>query len=904
METANIIPIYIEEEMRSSYLDYAMSVIISRALPDVRDGLKPVHRRILYAMLKEGLTAGKKFSKCAGVVGEVLKKYHPHGDSAVYGSLVRMAQPWNLRYPLIDGQGNFGSVDGDPPAAYRYTECRMKHVSEYLLSDIEKNTVDFSPNFDDTTEEPDVLPSRIPNLLINGGEGIAVGMASSIPPHNLREVIEGTIKLIENPDLTLVELMECIPAPDFPTGGVIYGVSPVVQVYKTGRGILKIRSRVHTEVIKGSRGDNEALVIDEIPYQVNKAKLIEKIAELVNDKKIEGIARLRDESDRHGMRIVIETKRGVLPEIVLNQLYKMTQLEESYGVTMRAIVDGSPKILNLQEILQCFIEHRRVVVTRRTKFELEKARARLHILEGLRIALTNIEEVIAMIRAADSTAEAKEQLIARFALSDIQAQHILDMPLKRLTGLERQAIEDEYNELLALIDSLLKLLADSKEIDKVIVQELTEIKDNFGDERRTGIEQFAEELEIEDLIAEEDMVVTVSHRGYLKRCSPNLFRAQSRGGRGAGGIKNLTEDYEDFIQEIFVASTHANLFVFTNKGRLFSFKVYKIPETSRTARGRAIVNMVGIENDERVTALLPVRQFEENKKVVMVTKKGIIKRVNLMDFSNVRSNGLKATVLLEGDELISTLITNGEEDIMLSTAKGMTIRFRQDKVRVMSRQARGVKGIRMKPGDYVVGAVVVSPPTEEERAEEERRLLEEGVAQEFSDITDDSTESQEEDELAEDVEESNEDNEIAEEEETSEEGGDELDEEPLDAESLEAKPVGRRLALLSVSENGYGKRTLMSRYRVTGRGCQGCKDFKTQGRNGLVIGSCEVEETHQVMLTTTTGRIIRMPVSDIRVIRHGQGVRLIKLDEGEKVASIAKIVDDSSGQDETTEEEK
>lgn len=834
-ENTNVIPINIEDEMRGSYMDYAMSVIIGRALPDVRDGLKPVHRRILYAMFGEGLTSNKKFSKCAGVVGEVLKRLHPHGDSAVYDALVRMAQSWNLRYPLIDGQGNFGSIDGDSAAAYRYTECRMKALAEAMLADIDKNTVDFSPNFDDSSEEPVVLPSRVPNLLVNGAEGIAVGMASKIPPHNLKEVVAATIKLLQNPNCTVDDLMECVPGPDFPTAGIIYGSAPIRQIYETGRGLLQLRAKLHVERLKTNKREAEAIVVDEVPYQVNKAKLVEKIAELVNEKKIDGISRLRDESDRRGIRVVIELKRDAVADVVINQLFKLTPLQRTFGVTMLAIVKGRPQVLSLREMLSEFIDHRREVIVRRTRYELSKAKARLHILEGLRIALDNIDEVIKLIRASESTQSAKEELIARFALSDIQAQQILDMPLRRLTGLERQAIEEEHAELLALVEKYTKILNDPAEVDRVATEELEEISERFGDERRTAIEQHGEDIDLEDMIAEEDQVVSISHRGYAKRCATSIYRAQRRGGKGVMGTKKLAEDDEDFVSELFVASTHAYLLVFTTKGRLHWLKVYNLPEAGRTARGRAIVNMLPFDEDEQVSAILPVRNFEEGKSVVMVTKQGVIKRVDLMDFSNVRRGGIKATLLDEGDTLIGVRLTEGNRDCVISMKSGMAIRFKETDVRVMGRISRGVRAVTLDADDEVVNIATVP---RDERAE-----LPEGV-------------------------------------------------EPTETTAPEGMD---RYALLTICRNGYGKRTLISEYRLQSRGGKGVIDIKTTDRNGPVVGSCRVDEDDHVMLITTAGKVIRIAANNISLIgRNTQGVRVINLDEGEAVAAVARVAEGAS----------
>ena len=821
MESTNIIPINIEDEMRGSYIDYAMSVIVGRALPDVRDGLKPVHRRILYAMLREGLTSSKKYSKCAGVVGEVLKHYHPHGDLAVYHALARMAQYWNLRYPLIDGQGNFGSIDGDSPAAYRYTECRMQALAEHLLDDIDKETVDFQPNFDDSITEPTVLPSRVPNLLINGAEGIAVGMASSIPPHNITEVIKGVIALVKNPDISVDDLMQIIPAPDFPTGGIIYGTEVLKKIYHTGRGILKIRGKVRIE--EGPK-ESERIVFDELPFQVNKAKLVEKIAELVNQKRIEGISKLRDESDRNGMRVVVELKRDAVTDVVLNQLYKLTPLQKSYGVTMLAIVEGKPKILSLKDSLGCFVNHRQDVIVRRSRFELKKAEARLHILEGLRTALDNIEEVIKLIRASESSAIAKAGLKERFQLSDIQAQHILDMPLKRLTGLERKAIEDEYEEVTANINRLKEILGDSKEVDKIVITELEEILSKYGDTRKTEIEETGEEIDYEDLIAEEEMVVSISHRGYAKRCSPSNYKAQKRGGKGVRGTKKLSEGDEDFVSELFVASTHAYLLVFTSAGKLHWIKVYNLPEAGRTARGRAIVNMLKLGDEEKVSAILPVKEFEDGKYVVMATKQGYVKRVNLMDFSNVRNGGIRATNLDEGDELVGVTLTEGDADCIMSTASGMAIRFSEDDARVMGRTARGSRGIKIKDTDQVVSLIAVKSDLEEETA------------------------------------------------------------------------------LLTACEHGYGKRTKVSEYRRQSRGGKGVIDIKTDSRNGEVVETIKVRDSDEMMIVTTSGKIIRMEASGVSLIgRNTKGVRLIGLDENEKVATVGRIADSVQAEEELDE---
>ena len=642
MESATIIPVWLEQELQGSYLDYAMSVIVSRALPDVRDGLKPVHRRILYAMLQEGLTPDKKHSKCAGVVGEVLKKFHPHGDDAVYDALVRLAQSWSLRYPMIDGQGNFGSIDGDPPAAYRYTECRMEKIAEEMLSDIEKETVDFSPNFDETTDEPVVLPTRVPNLLINGSDGIAVGMTAKIPPHNLGEVIEATCILLENPHATLEELMEVLPGPDFPTGGTIIGKTGIKKAYLTGQGSFKIRAKTHIETITTETRKVEAIIVDEIPYQKQKAAMVESIAHLVRDKKVEGISKIRDESDRTGMRIVFELKRDANPEVVLNQLYQHSSLQESYSIMLRAIVNKRPRILGVSDVLRCFIDHRREVVARRSQFELAKAKARNHIVEGLLKALDVIDKIIETIRNSDTTAEARAALMANFGFSEIQANHILDMPLKKLTGLERKSLQEENIALLLDITRLEALLADTKAIDGVVKEELQEIKAKFQDKRRTNIEEDMGEILDEDLIEEEPMLVTISHKGYIKRCQIDTYKAQRRGGKGIQGTKKLDGGVEeDFVTEMFSASTHASLLIFTSNGKVFSKRVFELPEVERTARGKAIINLVPLDDGERVTTVLPIRHLTEPGAVVLVTKQGYIKRVDLSDFSDVRSSGLE-----------------------------------------------------------------------------------------------------------------------------------------------------------------------------------------------------------------------------------------------------------------------
>lgn len=698
------IPVNIEEEMKVSYLDYAMSVIIGRALPEVRDGLKPVQRRILYAMFREGLLPGKKYSKCAGVVGEVLKKYHPHGDTAVYDALVRLAQDFNMRYPLVDGQGNFGSIDGDPPAAYRYTEARLAKIAEELLSDIDKETVDFIPNFDETTEEPKVLPSRIPNLIINGSSGIAVGMTTNIPPHNLGEVIDGLVYLLENPDATVNELMNFIKGPDFPTGGVIHGITGIREAYEHGRGLIKIRAKARVE--KEYRG-GENIIISELPYQVNKARLIEKIAELVRDKKIEGISEIRDESDRDGIRIVLELKRGEMAEVILNNLYKHTQMESTFGVIMLALVGGQPHVLNLKRLLSHFLQHRRDVVIRRTRYELRKAEERAHILEGLKIALDHLDEIISLIRASKSPDEAKEGLMARFPLTEIQAQAILDMKLQRLTGLEREKIVNEYRETLKEIERLRSILSSDALVSKIIKDELTEIKSKYADDRRTEITEEIKEITIEDLITEEDMVITLSHHGYIKRNPLSAYRSQRRGGKGLTGMETKEEDY---VEQLFIGSTHDYMLFFSNLGRLYWLKTYQIPEAGRTAKGKALVNLLTLSEGERITTALPIRDFKEGY-LVMFTKKGMVKKTPLEEYSNPRGKGIIAVNLDEGDELIAVRKTNGQNDFIIGTREGLSIRFNEEDVRPMGRTARGVIGIRLQEGDEVVSAEVIETNT-------------------------------------------------------------------------------------------------------------------------------------------------------------------------------------------------
>jgi len=799
------VPVYIEDEMRQSFMAYAMSVIISRALPDVRDGLKPVHRRVLYAMYDMGNTWDKPYKKSARLVGDIMGKYHPHGDTAIYDTIVRMAQDFNMRYPSIDGQGNFGSIDGDSPAAMRYTEIRMARLAEEILADIEKETVDFIPNYDDTLKEPAVLPSRIPNLLVNGAAGIAVGMATNIPPHNLGEVIDGLIAMVQNPDITIKQLMKHIPGPDFPTGGFIHGKEPIVQAYSEGKGIIQMRGKAFTETIK--RTGKEQIVISEIPFMVNKKRLIEQIAELVNEKKIEGIGDIRDESDREGMRIVIELKRDSVPDIILNQIYKHTALQDSFGVNMLAIVEGKPKLLNLKEALKAFLDHRREVVTRRTAYDLRKAEERLHILEGYRIALDNLDAVITLIRNSADPKVAKEGLMSNFGLSDIQEQAILDLRLQRLTGLERDKIMEEHRETGELIGKLGAILADEKEIYKIIVEELNKIKEQYGDERRTQIVARSEDISIEDLMVDEDMAVTISHEGYIKRNPVTLYRAQRRGGKGKIGT---TTKEEDFVEDLFIASMHSYILFFTTIGKVYWIKVHELPQASRAAKGKPIVNLLNLEPGERVSAFLSVREFVDGRYVIFATKKGLIKKTDLMSYSNPRSSGIRAIGLEDGDELIGVKLTDGQQEIILSTLDGQSIRFKEEQVRPTGRGTYGVVAMRLDEGDAVV--------------------------------------------------------------------------------SMEMLSHGANI--LTVSENGYGKRTEMDEYRLQSRGGKGIITMKATDKTGRVVGGQQVTEDDQLMLVTNKGKIIRLRIKDIRVIgRNTQGVRLIDLEEGERVVSLARLAE-------------
>ena len=703
LEQLNKISVNIEDEMKRSYMDYAMSVIVGRALPDVRDGLKPVHRRCLFAMYDMNNDWNKPYKKSARVVGDVIGKYHPHGDTAVYDTLVRMAQDFSLRYPLVDGQGNFGSIDGDRPAAMRYTEIRMEQLAHELLADLEKETVEHGPNYDDSLKEPLVLPSKFPNLLVNGSSGIAVGMATNIPPHNLTEVIDGIIAVIANPQLSFEELVEFIPGPDFPTGGFIYGRDGIMSAYRTGRGIIQMRAKVVIETQK--KTERQSIVVIEIPYQVNKARLVEKIAELVKEKKLEGISDLRDESDREGMRVVIELKKDENPTIILNHLYKQTQMQSSFGIIMLAIVNSRPRVLSLRETIDFFVEHRKEIVTRRTIFDLKKAEARAHILEGLRIALDNLDEVIALIKASASPAEAKSGLMARFELSDLQAQAILDMRLHRLTGLERDKIMEELREILKYISRLKEILGSESEILKIIVGELVELKEKFGDNRRSEIVLQTADISLEDTIVEEDMVVTISHTGYIKRNAVTLYRAQRRGGKGKTGMKTKEED---FVEQLFIASTKDYLMFFTDAGKVYWLKVYEIPEAGRAARGKAIVNLLNLAAGEKITTILAVKEFVEDKFIMMATRHGVVKKTSLMEYSHPRVGGIIAVNLDEGDKLITVALTDGRQDVLLASKNGKSIRFKEEDVRTVGRVSRGVRGMSLEGDDLVIGMAILN----------------------------------------------------------------------------------------------------------------------------------------------------------------------------------------------------
>lgn len=804
-----VLPVNIEETMKRAYLDYSMSVIVGRALPDVRDGLKPVHRRILYAMFREGLLSNKKYSKSAGVVGEVLKKFHPHGDSAVYDSLVRMAQEWNLRYPLIDGQGNFGSIDGDSAAAYRYTEARLTKIAEEMLADIDKETIDYRPNFDGSVDEPSVLPTRIPNLLINGSAGIAVGMATNIPPHNLGEIVAGLILLIDKPDTALEEIQTVIQGPDFPTGGFILGREGIRQAYATGRGKVLLQAR--TLVEKGARkGAKDAIIVTEIPYSVNKSRLLEEIARLVQSKKIEGITDLRDESDRDGIRIVMELRRNEIAEVVLNQLFKHTSLRTTFGIILLSLIHNQPKVLGIREILCHFLDHRKEVVTRRTLFDLKKAEARAHLLEGFKIALDNLDAVIKLIRGSRDPETARNGLMNKFKLSVEQAKAILEMRLQRLTGLEREKVLTDLKETQARIKALQYILEHTEEVLKIIRKELEEIRDQYDDPRRCEIIARTAELRVEDLIAEEEMVITISHTGYIKRNAVSLYRAQQRGGRGVTGMGTKEED---FVERLFVAQTHDFILFFTNVGRVYWLKVHEIPQAGRAARGKAIVNLLQISSKETITATLPVREFDESKYIIMATHRGIVKKTTLAAYSHPRTTGIMALSLDAGDQLIRVGITNGDHDILLGTRDGMAIRFHETEVRPMGRVSRGVKGISMRKEDEVMGMEVVNPGE----------------------------------------------------------------------------------TLLTVTENGFGKRTKISEYPLQGRGGKGVITIKTTERNGEVISVRQVSDEDDLMIITRKGQIIRMNIAGVSVIgRNTQGVKLIGIEAGDKVTGVATLAEKES----------
>ncbi|HEU4828359.1 MAG TPA: DNA gyrase subunit A [Gemmatimonadales bacterium] len=808
-----ILPRLIEEEMQQSFINYSMSVIVSRALPDVRDGLKPVHRRILYAMNELGLVPGRGYKKSATVVGDVLGKYHPHGDGSVYDALVRMVQDFSLRYPLIDGQGNFGSVDGDPAAAYRYTEARLTRIAMTMLEDIDKNTVDFQPNYDDRLQEPTVLPSKLPNLLVNGSSGIAVGMATNIPPHNLREVAKAIELLVDNPEATIADLRKVIKGPDFPTGGYIYGREGIKDAYETGRGRVVMRARAQIEE-KESSGKSQ-IVITEIPYQVNKENLVRSIAELATEKKIEGISDVNDESDKDGMRIVVQLKRDAIPNVVLNQLYKHTTMQSTFGVIMLALVNGAPKVMPLKELLERYIAHRHEIIVRRTQFDLEAAEAREHILEGLKIAVDNIDEVIKIIRGSETTEEADARLRKRFKLSEKQTDAILNMRLAKLTGLEIEKLEAELAEVRATIAELKSILASKEKRAGILKEETAEVAERFGDARRTEILSDQGEFTVEDLIAEEDMVITISHTGYIKRIPVSAYRRQRRGGRGLTGA-DLKAD--DWVEHLFIASTHDYLMFFTNQGQVYWLKVHEIPQASRAARGKPVVNCIAVRPNEHIAALVPVREFSEDKSLIFATRQGTVKKTKLSEYSHVRSNGIRALNIEDGDELIDVQVCDASCDIVLATREGMSIRFHQSDVREMGRATTGVKGIELSDDDRVIGMVVIR----------------------------------------------------------------------------------RDATLLVVSEKGYGKRSELTEYRVQKRGGKGIITFKVTDKTGCIMALKEVIPDDELMMITHNGVIIRVPVDGIRVIgRNTQGVRVMNLDEGDRLQGVARVVkEDESGQEE------
>ena len=833
-----LIPVNIEDEMRQSYMDYAMSVIVGRALPDVRDGLKPVHRRALFTMSELSNDWNKPYKKSARIVGEVMGKYHPHGDSAIYDTIVRMAQPFSLRYMLVDGQGNFGSVDGDAPAAMRYTEVRMARIAHELIADIDKETVDYQANYDGSLQEPTVFPTRLPNLLVNGSSGIAVGMATNIPPHNLREVIAACLAIIETPDIDIEGLLALIPGPDFPTAAIINGSSGIREAYLTGRGRIYIRART---VVEGEEGEAQRIVVTELPYQVNKARLLEKIADLVKDKKLSGIRELRDESDKDGMRMVIELKRGEVADVILNNLYKQTQMQSVFGINMVALVDGQPRTLDLKTMLECFVRHRREVVTRRTVYELRKARDRAHVLEGLAVALANIDPIIALIKASPSPTEARAALVARewepgvvmtmleragadrsrplelpdscglhdgkYQLSERQAKEILDMRLQRLTALEHDKIIDEYQQILTRIDDLLDILARPERLMQVIRDELIELRDQYGDERRTDIVETQEHLSLEDLISEEDVVVTLSHAGYAKSQPIDLYRSQRRGGKGKTAT---TTKEEDFVDKLFIASTHDTILCFSTRGKLYWLKVYEVPQAGRTARGRPLVNLLPLDEGERITAVLPIKEFDAELYVLMATRRGVVKKTSLDQFSRPRANGIIAVDLKPDDSLVGVSLTDGASDIMLVSSSGKAIRFSETAVRPMGRTARGVRGIRLSEEHEVIALIPVDP----------------------------------------------------------------------------------RQAILFATQNGYGKRTLVEEFPAKGRGGVGVIAIRTSARNGPVVGAVSVLEDEEIMLISDGGTLVRTPVSGVSILgRNTQGVRLINISDDEKLVGVEPVAE-------------
>jgi len=849
METTERNHINIEDEMRRSYLDYAMSVIIGRALPDVRDGLKPVHRRVLWAMQELGNSYNKAYKKSARIVGDVIGKYHPHGDTAVYDTIVRMAQDFSMRYPLIDGQGNFGSVDGDAAAAMRYTEVRMARITNEILADIEKETVDTQPNYDESLSEPKVLPTRIPNLLINGSDGIAVGMATKIPPHNLTEIIDATTALLKNPLIDVTDLAKIVTGPDFPTGGFIYGRNEIRTAYTEGRGVLQLRARAGIDRVGRGSQERDAIVITEIPFQVNKARLIERIAELINEKKLEGISDLRDESDRSGMRIVVELKRDAVPQVVLNKLYKLTPMQTSFGVINLAIVNGQPKVLNLKEMLEAFVDFRREVVRRRTEYDLRKARARAHILEGLTKAIDALDYIVTLIRNSRSVDEARQWLagqsstmhevkvwkgvpadiqlktyigklqktMERLAFSEIQAQAILDLQLRRLSALERQKITDEYEGIIKLIAELEEILANEGSLRRVIIKELDEVKKQFGDARRTEIIDEGSEFSIEDLIADEDVAITVTNSGYIKRTPITTYQRQGRGGKGRFGAAAKNDD---FVEHLFIASTHAYIMIFTDDGMVYKLKVHEVPDAAASARGKAVVNLINIPSDRRLAGVVSVRDFAAGRHVVMVTRKGVIKKTSLADFQNIRTNGIIAINVDEGDQLLDVVLTDGSKRIFIATHNGLAIRFDEKNVRPMGRATRGVRGIDLRPDDYVVSVCPVS-------ADDTERML-------------------------------------------------------------------------SVSELGYGKQTPITTYRLQSRGGKGVINMKTTEKTGKVVAVFPVEEDSEIMIITQQGKLIRLEAGLIRKTgRSAQGVRLIKTDQGDQVTSASLV--EPAAEDETEE---